>query len=190
MKRDKWREIERERARGWGDARCSHSQHTAHGSMHQSSSCPLAILPQHLEPSPCPPPAAATPVQRLSPSFHSAVSLSAQLPQPQGTTPAHTATHSARSPMVASPSFHSTFRRSPSATEPLWTRPVTIFPRKGCRSVITTRKEKGSVGGKKEREQHEGHSSGCMVRAGRGAAQRRAGGAAGRVWRLDGGIKP
>lgn len=44
-----------------------------------------------------------------------------------------------------SPSFHSTFKRSPRATEPEATRPVTIFPRNGCRSLITTSRLNGSA---------------------------------------------
>lgn len=54
-------------------------------------------------------------------------------------------------PFPNAPSFHSTLRRSPTATLPLWMRPVTILPRNGCRSVITTRKENGSAnGGRRE----------------------------------------
>lgn len=48
-----------------------------------------------------------------------------------------------------SPSLHSTLSLSPTATLPLCTRPVTILPRKGCRSVMTTRKLKGSAGRQK-----------------------------------------
>ena len=66
-------------------------------------------------------------------------------------------------PLHASPSRHRTFSRSPTATVPLCTRPVTILPRKGCRSVMTTRKEKGSVGGAAQ-NQAEPRACGCMRR--------------------------
>ena len=60
--------------------------------------------------------------------------------------PAPTAANSAlRCSPLRSPSRHRTFTRSPSATVPLCTRPVTIFPKNECRSVMTTRKLKGSA---------------------------------------------